>query len=513
MSTKTSGPGGIGRRDILRTAVAGALGAALPLHRACGMIPSITHPAVGSAATERMIWELDRPAPALARSYFWTWDHSTNWSWDDPGMQNFGCKNRYLKRPETFLEDYRRLIDLAAGLGVHGLVVWGFLRDSHGGIDSAKRLADYAASRGVAIMPGVGTTWYGGVFYEGNHPYNLEMFVKRYPDACRIDENGNRDQHGICPTQPGFIEWLQESLYWLFKEFAIGGVNLENGDFLVCHCPRCAERRRQWPQDEPLFWFHQYLGYEPALQALRGRCREQSITWATYKGFVPGSSAKKEEQAAFLECRRPAMFDKLANDSLCQWTLTHMVRPSPLALTQYLDHGAPNEALFCDTWPAEVKPPSKRSVGFLHQGSQWYGRSRYRQVISSIKEGCLRAYRCGFEGVSIHGEVSSMHIPAALNYLAFSHFIHWPEDSLRQFGRKTLGPVFGAEEEGESFAEHLAYLDAAALTDRMKKDIHRRCKACSDAVYQGQGLMKFRFWNWLERQSLGEGESQTVNIF
>ncbi|OPZ67779.1 MAG: hypothetical protein BWY83_02514 [bacterium ADurb.Bin478] len=106
-----------------------------------------------------------------------------------------------------------------------------------------------------------------------------------------------------------------------------------------------------------------------------------------------------------------------------------------------------------------------------------------------------------------------MHIPAALNYLAFSHFIHWPEDSLRQFGRKTLGPVFGAEEEGESFAEHLAYLDAAALTDRMKKDIHRRCKACSDAVYQGQGLMKFRFWNWLERQSLGEGESQTVNIF
>ena len=206
------------------------------------------------------------------------------------------------------------------------------------------------------------------------------------------------------------------------------------------------------------------------------------------------------------------MFDCLAKDSLCQWTLTHMVRPSPLALTLYLDNGAPDDALSSDTWPAEAKPPSERSVGFLHQGSQWYSRTRYRPVISSIKEACLRAYRSGLEGVSIHGEVSSMHIPAALNYLAFSHFIHWPEDSLRQFGRITLAQVLGMEE-GEAYAEHLAYLDGDALTDTMKQDIQRRCKEYSDAVYQGQALTKYRFWNWLNRQSLGEGEPQSVNMY
>jgi len=31
------------------------------------------------------IWKFARPKPALPNSYFWTWDHSTNWMLDDPG--------------------------------------------------------------------------------------------------------------------------------------------------------------------------------------------------------------------------------------------------------------------------------------------------------------------------------------------------------------------------------------------------------------------------------------------
>ena len=77
-----------------------------------------------------MIWNLSRPKKAaLPNSYFWTWDHSTNWMLDDPGTLNWGCCNKYLKRPETFLEDYRRLTDFAAGLGVKGILIWGFIRD------------------------------------------------------------------------------------------------------------------------------------------------------------------------------------------------------------------------------------------------------------------------------------------------------------------------------------------------------------------------------------------------
>ena len=96
-----------------------------------------------------MTWILERPQPALPSSYFWTWDHSTNWVLDDPGLVTFGCHNKYLKRAETFIEDYRRLSDLAAGLGVNGIVIWGFLRDSHGGIEAGngpRLCGDFAAA-------------------------------------------------------------------------------------------------------------------------------------------------------------------------------------------------------------------------------------------------------------------------------------------------------------------------------------------------------------------------------
>jgi len=207
------------------------------------------------------------------------------------------------------------------------------------------------------------------------------------------------------------------------------------------------------------------------------------------------------------------MFDKLPAGVLCQWTLTFMIHQKRLLLSAYLDDGAPAEALSCATWSADVKPPSTRSVGFLHQGSQLYGHSRHRHVISEIKEGCLRAYRTGLEGVSIYGEVSSMHIPAALNYLAFSHFIHWPEDSLRDWGRKTLGQVLGSPAEGEAFAELLAYCDAGSLTKEQLKDLGARTLSLQRDVYKGIHLQRWRFWSWLNALAHKQTDLQTVSPF
>ena len=499
------------RRDVLKGLTGTAVGAGLGIRPAGGRMIA-TSPGRGSSPCNWPIWKLDRPRPALPNSYFWTWDHSTNWMLDDAGMLNFGCQNRYLKKPETYVEDYRRLTALAAGLGVKGILIWGFLRESHGGVDFAKRVADEAAARGVAITPGIGTNWYGGVYYEGDHPYNIETFTKRYPDARSLDKKGNRQSHGVCPTHPAFVQWLQEGIQWLFREFAIGGANLENGDFVVCHCPRCREQREKWPKDEPDFWMHQYLGYEPALQAIQSQLENKLVTWATYKGFVPGGADEKSK-GAYMECRRPAMFDRLPAQGVCQWTLTGMVRRKPLPLGRFLDDGTPPEALSNETWTPDVKPPSPRSVGFLHQGSQWHGRSRYRCIVGTIKEGCLRAYRAGLEGVSIHGEVSTMHVPWALNYLAFSHFIHWPEDSLRQFGRKTLGHVLGSENEGEAFAELLAAWDGQSLSNAQKKDLAQRDKALVGQVVAGKDLDRWRFWNWLHAMARGAVEPQIVGIF
>ena len=430
-----------------------------------------------------MVWELSRPEPALPSSCLWTWDHSTNWVLDDPRLINFGFQNRYLKRPESFTQDYRQLTDFAAGLGVKGIVIWGFLRDSHGGIESAKRVADHAVSRGVAILPGIGTNWYGGAYYEGDHPYNLETFIQKNPGARLIDERGQAMDHGVCPTSPRFSEWVRDGVEWMFREFAVGGANLENGDVIVCYDQGCAAHRESWPHEGPEFLRIQALCYPPALEGIERELDDKLVTCGSYTGFLPGQSSDQFASGPQLDqvmigphmqSRRSLLAKLLPARAVCQWTLTGMMLQAPLPLTTYLETGSPDAVFDNPAWPRDLAPPTVRSVGLLHQGSQWYPEGRYRQFVSTIKEACLRAYRAGMEGISIHGEVSSLHTPAALNYLAFSHFVHWPEDSLVDLGRKTIGQVLGSQDDGESFVRILAHWDADTLTESQIREAEQR---------------------------------------
>ena len=463
-------------------------------------------------------WDLERPEPALPSSYFWTWDHSTNWVLDDPGMQNTGCYNAYYKHPDTFAEDYRRLTDLAAGLGVRGIVIWGFLRDAHGGVEYGKRVASYGGSRGVDIMPGFGTTWYGGAYYEGDHPLNLQVFLAKYPEARMLGEDGEpyvfNGEYGACPAHPAYREWLLESIDWIYREFEIGGVNLENGDYLVDYHPLTQAARASWSQDDPEVFFFQGLSYRQALEAIGERLPETLATYAIYTGF---HCTNELVQNTGIPEKHPAMFGVLPSLGVCQWTLTGMLLPKPLPLTAYLDNGAPAAAFDNPNWPADLRPSSTRSAGFVHQGSQWHGGSRYYCIVSTIKEACLRAYRSGLEGVAIHGEVTNRWIPAALNYLAFSHFIHWPEDSLRDFGKKTLSQVLGSQSAGEAFVDAMAHWDAGTLTDTLKSSARPEAQSFSSRIAgssckDANELQRYNFWRWLSTAVKTEPGTKDVGV-
>jgi len=466
-----------------------------------------------------MIFNLTRPASKLPNSYFWTWDQSTNWVLDDPGMVNFGCWNKYLKKPETYVEDYKRLTDMAQSLGIKGIVIWGFLRDSHGGIEYAKRVASYAKSKGVSIMPGVGTTHYGGIYHQGDHKYNINTFLSKNPDAGAVtskEPNAKVATHSVCPSHPLFKEWIAEGMNWLFKEFDIGGCNIENGDFFSCYCDKCQSHKENWPKSDPNFFRYQAMCYESALDTAKSIVEKNNdllITWATYCGFIPEKlKDERDKPESFninMGTSRPEMFNRLSYEGIAQWTLTRMVREKEISLMDFLDTEKPEKIYDNPSWQKGITPPSKRSTGFVHQGSQWdYSpwetkSTRYGLILGRIKEACLRAYESGLEGVSIHGEVTSRHIPAALNYLAFSHFTHWPYDTLRQFGQKTLGEVFNDPKEGEDYVEILALWEADKVDEDLKKRIKERYDAAYSVIFPcsedatDSKLTRFFFWNWL----------------
>jgi len=51
------------------------------------------------------------PVSKLKYRFFWTWDHSMDWTPLAQGIQEFGASNPYYKRPEDFIQDYQNAID------------------------------------------------------------------------------------------------------------------------------------------------------------------------------------------------------------------------------------------------------------------------------------------------------------------------------------------------------------------------------------------------------------------
>lgn len=156
---------------------------------------------------------------------------------------------------DSFVRNYRRALDAASRYGVEAIVIWGFLRDDHGGVDAARAVCDYAADKGVAILPGVGIDDYGGVYYQGTSPYALDTFIRAHPGSQARNQDGTPATHRwpptdkterlkACPSFSGLIEFYQESLQWLIETFHLAGFQIEQGDSGLCHCDQCLAKPR-----------------------------------------------------------------------------------------------------------------------------------------------------------------------------------------------------------------------------------------------------------------------------
>ncbi len=174
------------------------------------------------------------------KKIWWSWDIRMRWYY---GFSFF---------PESYIQNYTRAIDAAVEYGVDGIIIWGFLRDIHGGIDAAHKIVDHANAKGMRIIPGMGIDSYGGVYYEGQAEYCLDAFLRKHPEEQAVQADGtpftfrhpknDKTERLIgCGSSPVLMDFYIESVEWLLKEFDLGGIQLEQGDFGQCHCSRCKE--------------------------------------------------------------------------------------------------------------------------------------------------------------------------------------------------------------------------------------------------------------------------------
>ncbi|MCA9412942.1 MAG: hypothetical protein KC944_17135 [Candidatus Omnitrophica bacterium] len=340
----------------------------------------------------------------------WCWDSRMTWD-DEPEkistkMATSDQPFPYLKRAESFQVGFRRLVDYCSKIGVEGIIVWGFLRDGHGGVEAAKDLCKHARDKGVAILPGVGLCSYGGYYFEGDHPYNLQTYLKQHPErrSRALNEGGDREFFPVLdPSLEANRKWWLEGLEWMLDTFEVGGIDYEMGDFLVNPSPSAVQGRKDLGLSSDENILDSILATQDLFPRAIEIMPEGVFINSTYRGF--------HQIGDF-----PAMdyVEVLPEKTVWQYTLRHMVRDK-----DWVDRFA------------GVRP--HRMYGYLH----WFNSSTGTQDQDFVEE-IARVYpglhQLGFEYVGTYGEISAIDNPLAdRNYRAQVAWAKNPSLSQKDF--------------------------------------------------------------------------------
>jgi hypothetical protein len=388
--------------------------------------------------------------PGLAYRTFWTWDHSTNWDLEQIGVQP----------PDGFLADYTRVVDFMSRNRIPAVVIYGMFRDSHGGVEAAQALCRYANERGVRILPGVAINAYGGVYWEGDHPFNLATWLRKHPELSARMERGvgfqiedlafplsfPRSDYTVsgCPSRPENQQWMADGIAWLAETCEIGGINIESGDYGVCGCDVCGARRaaredasRRGEFEES--WSHADMAdfYPRLFDAARSHAQRDDL-WL-YSELQWDNLLDTQAHAPLRALPREGIYQHTLNRSY--WNLVKE-RMTP----DYVD------AL-----------PTETNVFRAQFACQWNGSEatdRYKFNGRDFAELAWKAAECGVQGLTVWGEASAFHAPTEMSYLAFARFTYDPRLAWNRFVLEEMAPRLGGEVAAHRFLQITGLLDS-----------------------------------------------------
>ncbi|UCD29189.1 MAG: hypothetical protein JSV03_01515, partial [Planctomycetota bacterium] len=393
------------RRETLHLSVSGAL----------ATMGAINNTATGKKDTSNLSEKNTSIAPPVKTRMFWTWDHTTEWMLNRPGAQTIGASNYYGRTKECFVGDYTKMLEFCGQHNINGVIVWGLLRDRHGGLESASQLCEVAAKNGVSLLCGAGLCAYGGVYYQGDSPYSLDLHLQKHPELKAVDDSGKPLEftagiygpkmfYHACPSRKENQEHIAESLQWLFENLPLDGVQIEAGDNHVCQCKLCKDRRR-YPTGR-FSWEDMALLHPIAIKAIRAVKPDAWICCETYShpepyrgqehpGFGDGKTAWADQCLA-----------KIPDGVFIEWVYDRIGKSRPKRIW---------------TKAGNVNNQRHRHIMRAHFSTYWSG-IRGELAIEAIAEMVQESMDHGSDVISLFGEVSPFHTGAELNYLALENF-------------------------------------------------------------------------------------------
>ena len=426
---------------------------------------------VNNAVSEVVTWRLrltgrdasvpgdldEADKPALKYRLLWNWDSRTNWRSTVEQMHavHYQRYNLIEEGEVAFLAHFKRAIDYFSDHKLNGLIVWGFIRDDHGGLEAARELCRYGRRNNVRLLPGVCTeAAYGGFAYSKDSKFNLDHWTDQHPEL-RYKNSEGKYIAGICPSKPENQAWLRQGTRWFFEQLPdVGGMNLENGDWFFCWTEDCIEAKSK-PENDPNFFWDQLASYKPVIETAREVRPDAWMIFASYTGFseaaIEGAmaGAVKTKRALGLATEivyPPRMLKQLPPSGVCQWTLTGMAGPH--------------------AWPDDLTlPPGNipEHIGYIHQSgavsglsdpAKWWGTapgSGYEEVCDIVRFVCSRIASTGMSGIAMYGERGAISPANDLNYLALEYFGWHPERTWEQFLKDRLSICYGGSERARQF--------------------------------------------------------------
>ncbi|MBM4071702.1 MAG: hypothetical protein FJ271_22670 [Planctomycetes bacterium] len=406
----------------------------------------------GRAAVDSRLDESDKPA--LAYRMIWTWDAHCNWSNTIPEMlDSYVVKGNHNTGSwvvpytrEGFRTHFTRAIDYLSDHKLNGFIVWGFLREEHGGVEIGREISRYARQNNVRILPGVCSQYgYGGFIYSTTNKFNLDVWCKRHPELQGRDEKGNVVPGMLNPLKPENQKWLRDGTEWLLTNLPdIGGINLENGDFASCYAKECRAERAK-PENDPNCFWDMMATQKPILEVAKKMRPDGWMTFASYVGFTEPTARGVSKTSVY----PPKFVQQMPDNAICQWTFSSMTTP--------------------ETWPEDARPPRssfRGQFGLLHHGSLWglpMDPARWWAAPGAAADDfstlypfvCGRIAKSGLGGLAITSQTGVQSPAHELNYTALEYFGWHPERTYAQFQKDRLQLCYGGAERAELFLKLL----------------------------------------------------------